>query len=221
MFAPGGADDGRAGPRRCSRLADPGWAEFPVKAVALLEPLERSQELVSALTELAAPRLLQGRSEAGLGYAEQALTLAEELGLPRPARALGYRALARCHLGDRGGLDDFREAITLATEAGQGREVALLHNNLAYALTPIDGPVAVQELLQAGIAFAEARGLTEVADMLRTTRSRPSSRRANTGRRSPSRTSSPRARGGWGRATSSRCGACRPRSSRCAGRQPR
>ena len=39
---------------------------------------------------------LQGRTEAGIGYAEQALALAEELGLPRPARALGYRGLARC-----------------------------------------------------------------------------------------------------------------------------
>ncbi len=149
------------------QLADPGWAELPAEAVALLEPLEPSPELVGALTELARAEVLQGRSEAGLGYAEQALALAGELGLPRPARALGYRALARCRLGDRGGLDDYRDAITLATEAGQGREVALLHNNLAYALAPIDGPVAVQELLQAGIAFAEVRGLNEVADILR------------------------------------------------------
>ena len=48
----------------------------------------------------------------------------------RPARALGYRGMARADLGDPGGLQDFREAIELATEAGQGREVALLHNNL-------------------------------------------------------------------------------------------
>ena len=149
------------------QLADPGWAELPAEAVALLAPLEPSPELVGALTELARAEVLQGRTEAGLGYAEQALALAGELGLPQPARALGYRALARCRLGDRGGLDDYRDAITLATEAGQGREVALLHNNLAYALAPIDGPVAVQELLQAGIAFAEVRGLNEVADILR------------------------------------------------------
>ena len=159
--------DGHACTRCVASSRIRGWAELPAEAVALLEPLEPSPELVGALTELARAEVLQGRYEAGLGYAEQALALAGELGLPRPARALGYRALARCRLGDRGGLDDFRDAITLATEAGQGREVALLHNNLAYALTPIDGPVAVLELLQAGIAFAEARGLTEVADMLR------------------------------------------------------
>ena len=149
-----------------TRLADPrGW-ELPAQAVAMLEPLPAGPEHVGALTELARTEALQGQYEPGLGHAERALTLAEELGLPRPARALGYRAMARCDLGDRGGLADFREAIALASEAGQGREVALLHNNLAYALAPIEGPVAAQELLQAGIAFAEARGLTEVANQL-------------------------------------------------------
>ena len=33
-----------------------------------------------------------------------------------------------------------REAIALATEAGQGREVALLHNNLGAALWVFEGP---------------------------------------------------------------------------------
>ena len=108
--------------------------ELPAQAVALLEPLPPGPELVGALTELARAETLQGRNEAGLGYAERALTLAGELGCERPARALGYRGLARSNLGDRGGLDDFREAITLATQAGQGREVAILHNNLGASL---------------------------------------------------------------------------------------
>jgi class 3 adenylate cyclase/tetratricopeptide (TPR) repeat protein len=148
------------------RLADPGWAELPAAAVALLEPLQPDPELVSALTELAVAEVLQGRAEAGLGYAEQALTLAERLGLGRPARALGFRAMARCNLGDRGGLDDFREAIVLATEAGQGREVAILHNNLGYALESVEGPAASLAVDRAGIAFAEARGLSEAAEGL-------------------------------------------------------
>ena len=96
--------------------------------------------------------------------------LAEELGLPRPARALGYRGMARADLGDPGGLADFREAIELATEAGQGREVALLHNNLGWALWPFEGPAATLEVLREGIAYAKARGLTGCS-----TRSRESS----------------------------------------------
>ena len=146
------------------RLADPGWAELPVAAVALLEPLEPGPELVAALTEVAAAGALQGRYETGVAYAERALTLAEELGLPRPARALGYRGLARSGLGDRGGLDDLREAIALAIEAGQGREVAVLHNNLGFYLSAVEGPIASLEVMRAGIAFAQARGLADIAD---------------------------------------------------------
>ena len=148
------------------RLADPrGW-ELAAQAVALLEPLPPGPELVAALTELARAECLQGRSEAGLGYAERALTLAGKLGLPRPARALGYRGLARRSLEDRGGLDDMREAITLATGAGQGQEVANLHNNLGVALAPVEGPAANLEVLRAGIAFAKARGLTGELDFM-------------------------------------------------------
>ena len=54
----------------------------------------------------------------------------------------------------------------LATEAGQGREVALLHNNYAIVLWPVEGPGAALEVLQAGIAFARARGLTEMTEGL-------------------------------------------------------
>ena len=47
-----------------------------------------------------------------------------------------------------------REAIAIATEAGQGREVAILHNNLADALWAFEGPGAALEVMRAGIAFA-------------------------------------------------------------------
>jgi class 3 adenylate cyclase/tetratricopeptide (TPR) repeat protein len=150
------------------RLGDPrGW-ELPAEAVALLEPLPPGPEHVAALSELARAEALQERQEAAIGYAEQAIALAARLGLPAPARAQGYRGAARCQLGDRGGLDDFREAIVLATEAGQGREVALLHNNYSLALLPLEGPRASLDVLQAGIAFAQVRGLTESTDMLTT-----------------------------------------------------
>jgi class 3 adenylate cyclase/tetratricopeptide (TPR) repeat protein len=149
-----------------SGLSDPRWAEPPLQAVALLEPLPPGPELVGALSEVAINETLQGRGEAGLAYAERALLLAERLGLGRPARTLGSRAVARSFLGDRGGLDDFREAIAVASEAGQGRDVAVLHNNLANYLWPVDGPAAACKVLQAGIAFAQARGLTETLDWM-------------------------------------------------------
>lgn len=141
-------------------LGDPRAWELPAEAQALLEPLEPGPDHVAALTEIARAEGLQGRYEAGIDYAERALSLARQLGLSKPARALGYRGWARCALGDRGGLDDFREAIPLASQAGQGREVAVLHTNLAIVLSPLEGPRAALEVLQAGIAFTEARGLT-------------------------------------------------------------
>jgi class 3 adenylate cyclase/tetratricopeptide (TPR) repeat protein len=147
-----------------SLLGDPRWSEVPAEALALLEPLPPGPELVGALTEVAVTELFRGRSEAAVGYAERALTLAEKLGLDRSPRALGFRGLARSYLGDPEGLEDMREAIELATQAGQGREVALLHNNLGWALCGFEGPGAALEVQRAGIAFAQARGLTEMVD---------------------------------------------------------
>jgi len=149
-----------------SHLGDARWAEVPLEALALLEPLSPGPELVSALSEAAVVENLLGRYEAGLGHAERALSLAEQLGLPRPARALGFRAMARTNLGDGGGLDDYQEAITLATQAGQGRVVTSLHNNLSIALWTHEGTASSLETTQAGLAFAEARGLTEMANFL-------------------------------------------------------
>jgi hypothetical protein len=98
--------------------------------------------------------------------AERALSLAEELALPRPARALGYRGWARADLGDPGGVEDVREAIELATEAGQGHEVTMLHTNLGLTLLLYEGPAAALEVVREGIAYAKPRGLTERLDIL-------------------------------------------------------
>ena len=137
-----------------------------MEALALLEPLGPSPELVAALADVARVDAIQGRSEDAIVLAERALGLAAELGLPRPARALGARAMARANLGDPEGPLDFREAIDLATEAGQGREVAMLHNNLGLDLFAFEGPDAALTVLRDGIAYAKARGLTESLDAL-------------------------------------------------------
>ena len=142
-----------------NQFGDPrGWT-LPAEALALLEPLPPSPELVKLLTSVASVETLQGRSESGIRYADRALTLAEQLGLEPPARALGSRGLGRAHHGDRGGLDDFREAIALATDAGQGSVAAVLINNLGVTLWAFEGPMAALEVLNGAIAFAQPRGL--------------------------------------------------------------
>jgi class 3 adenylate cyclase/tetratricopeptide (TPR) repeat protein len=140
-------------------LGDPRRLKLLEDMVKLLEPLPSGPELVSVLAEMADAEALQGRAGVGLAYAERALSLAEELGL-EPARALGVRGQNRGALGDPGALDDFREAIALATRAGLGRETAILYNNFAVSLGVFEGAVAALEAYRAGIAFAEERGIT-------------------------------------------------------------
>ena len=145
-------------------LADPRWAELVSQAFALLEPLPPDRDMVAALTEVAAAEMLQGRSESAIDVARRALSLAEELGLGLPPRALGYLGSSRMDIGDAAGAKDMREAILLANQAGQGREVALLHNNLSLGLWVFEGPQAALDELAVGVAYATARGLTEMVE---------------------------------------------------------
>jgi tetratricopeptide (TPR) repeat protein len=145
-------------------LADPRWADLPAQAFALLEPLPPDGDMVATLTEMAATEMLQGRSESAINVARRALRLAEELGLDRPPRALGYLGSSRMDIGDSAGAEDMREAILLANQAGQGREVAILHNNLGLGLWVFEGPQAALAELAMGVAYATARGLTEMAE---------------------------------------------------------
>ena len=148
------------------RTGDPRWADLPADAVALLAPLPAGPELVSALTDLARAKALQGQAEACIRHAEQALALADELGLPRPARTLGYRGLARCDLGDAGGLDDYRDAIALATDVGRGREAGVIYANFGETLWAFEGAEAALEVMRSGMAFAHDRGLAETVNYI-------------------------------------------------------
>jgi class 3 adenylate cyclase/tetratricopeptide (TPR) repeat protein len=142
---------------------DPRWADLPREALALLDPLPPGSALIEALSEVARAEALQGSPDAAISVAERALTLADALAHDRPPRALGYRGSARTDIGDSAGIEDMREAIRLATTAGQGREVAMLHNNLGFARWAFHGPQAAIAELDTGIAYAHARGVTEAA----------------------------------------------------------
>lgn len=145
-------------------LGDPGWTGLPDQALALLEPLPPAPALVEALTRISWAEALRGMNELAISSADRALSLADELGIARPARALGNRGYARSGLGDAGGLEDLREAVQIASTAGQGREVASFHNNLGLQLWAFQGPKAALAELRAGIAYASARGMTEAVD---------------------------------------------------------
>ena len=69
-----------------------GRGTLPAEALALLEPLPPGPELRRrAHRARRAPRRCRAGTRPAIDYAERALALAAQLGLPRPARALGYR----------------------------------------------------------------------------------------------------------------------------------
>jgi class 3 adenylate cyclase/tetratricopeptide (TPR) repeat protein len=144
-------------------LGDPRDRTLSTSALALVEPLGPSPELVQALAEEAATRMVWGDYRQAVEHANRALALATQLGLPEPAPALGYRGAARDSLGDVGGLDDMRQALKAATAQGLGLDVAILYNNLAEDTWLVEGPRQRLELARKGVRFAKRRGIDWVA----------------------------------------------------------
>jgi hypothetical protein len=64
--------------------------------------------------------MIAGAYAEAMAAADRAATLAEALGLPEPARALGYRGYARAYLGDADGLAEMERAVALLVERGAG-----------------------------------------------------------------------------------------------------
>jgi class 3 adenylate cyclase/tetratricopeptide (TPR) repeat protein len=143
-----------------SFLNDPRCPQLRLEVLSLLEPLPPGRELVDALGFLAGENALAfGRLEEAVRLANRSLSVAADLGLARPALTLGVRADARYLLGDPGGLEDFREALDLATQAGDGNQSAVLYNNFGITLRNLEGPGAALKAFDEGRGFAEARGL--------------------------------------------------------------
>jgi tetratricopeptide (TPR) repeat protein len=80
---------------------------------------------------------------------------------------LDARGMARCDLGDFGGMDDLRAALALGLELGAGYDTAVIYNNLAEPVWLVDGSAAALDLCREGVAFAERRGLAQLAMWLR------------------------------------------------------
>jgi class 3 adenylate cyclase/tetratricopeptide (TPR) repeat protein len=140
------------------------------EALGLLEPLGPSAELVQALTEVAGAKFVYLEPREAVEAADRAITLAAQLGVPEPARALGFRGGARAWMGDGGGLDDMRRAVDLAMQQSLSRDVGVIYGNLSEASYVAEGTRAWLDVVAEGIAFAEERGLAEIALHLSTSR---------------------------------------------------
>ena len=147
-------------------VGEPDARALVEQAVTLLEPIP-GPELVAALTGVAGFHMSSGASREAIAAADRALTLADQQGLPVPGRALGYRGISRCTLGDLDGLTDMEQALDLLTSEGEGRDAAVLQHNLAITRGNLEGSAAAITGFEQARVFAEARGLTEVAQIAR------------------------------------------------------
>jgi class 3 adenylate cyclase/tetratricopeptide (TPR) repeat protein len=149
--------------RLAQRLGQGHRVTLAAEAVHLLEQRPPGQPLVDAYAQLASSHHLNGEYEDAIAAADRACELAQTLGLPEPARALGYRGYARASLGDEDGLDEMERALSLLVDAGAGFDAAILQNNLAIARYPLQGPARSLAAFEEGITFCEERGLAAVA----------------------------------------------------------
>ena len=131
------------------------------RSLELLEPLPPGPEHVETYGRMASLESMSGGSpQLGLDWAEKAVSLGEELRLPRElSRAYQWRGLMRCELGDLAGIEDLERGLALALEF---REVGVIpaHVNLADQVWRQRGPAAALEIQRTAIEFAERRGGT-------------------------------------------------------------
>jgi serine/threonine protein kinase/type II secretory pathway predicted ATPase ExeA len=145
------------------RLGSTRYLEVQSEASSLLEPLPPDGDTVFVLTEFAGALMNAGDNRRAIEVAERTCAVAQALGLPEPASAVGYRGVARFSLGDPAGVDDLRRAADLTLAQGRGLSAAVSRGNLANALRAIEGPGAASIAYQEAVDFAERRGIEEVA----------------------------------------------------------
>jgi class 3 adenylate cyclase/tetratricopeptide (TPR) repeat protein len=143
------------------RQADRRGSELIAESVAMLEAEPPGKELVDVYLAAAGHSYVVGENALTVSLSERALAVARDLGLPEPAMALGTLGGARWYLGDRSGLDDMQRGLAMVIEQGSGRDAGVLYNNIGVLLWPTEGPAKGLEVLRAGAAFAERRGMEE------------------------------------------------------------
>jgi class 3 adenylate cyclase len=125
------------------------------RAAALMEQAPPSPAKAQVLVNLAGAFMMSGASEKTIRAARQALAMAERLGLTRQrAWALSYIGTARIDRGDRGGLADMHQAVSIAVEANLPAS-ATLYGNLG------DTTIGLGELERGFALQAKAREWAE------------------------------------------------------------
>jgi class 3 adenylate cyclase/tetratricopeptide (TPR) repeat protein len=138
------------------------------QAIDLLSALPPGPELARALATSAGTFMVAGRYQQVIPEADRAIELAMAFGEhAAAARAQGFRGFARAIQGDPDGVSEQRQALENLLALGLGRATAIVYNNLGSCLSHVEGSQAALEVFREGTAFAEERGLGEMAMALR------------------------------------------------------
>jgi tetratricopeptide (TPR) repeat protein len=139
------------------------------EAVEVLAGQLPGPELAHCYTSVASDRLVTGRFGEAVEWSDRALDLAEKLGEERLVpRALNYRGMSRCYLGDPGGFDDLRHALELTERLGSSREKARALVILTEVQWATEHPVRALRAAEEGADFASRRGLDDMVIGCRT-----------------------------------------------------
>jgi hypothetical protein len=127
-----------------------------------IEVLERegpSPDLARAYTRVAGRAMLSSRPTDVIEPAERAIELAKEFGVEDKV-LFAWQALgaARCDLGDPGGIEDLRDALSRALASGTGQVGVVAYNNLSYFLWFMESAHRALEIKREGIEYARRRG---------------------------------------------------------------
>ena len=130
------------------------------EAIRLLEAEPQSPDLAIAYGRAAGRAMMRGHSPECLAFANKSIALAEELGVEdRVLFARQAQGTALCELGDPGGIEVLRAALSTALELGGGMVAGVAYNNLGHFLWVMHSAREGLETKREGMEFAAHRGL--------------------------------------------------------------
>jgi len=127
-------------------------------AAALLAGDGPSPELVAVLADTASTKAHSTDYEAAVVLADRAIAMSNDLDAPRPHAAVANRGIARCCLGDRGGLDDLADALTFFEQGLHTAAALAVRFNAAEMLALFEGPEAALSAHEHALRLAEDHG---------------------------------------------------------------
>jgi tetratricopeptide (TPR) repeat protein len=132
------------------------------EAIEILEREPKGVELADAYTARAEEEMLAGWPRECLEWADRAIAVLGGVGSSAEVRVVAYqlRGMARCELGDQGGLEDLGEGLQIAYHLGLALEAAQSRTYLGEATWQLEGPArgiafherAAEECLQRGLS---------------------------------------------------------------------